>query len=509
MLERKTQSKKPRATRFLPGSSAPPKPKNDMPSSSEPKNDMPSSSEQRSVIPAPMEQRFAASIATERMAVMTVQRPSLPDNTPVANLLRELQAGKGGRSNSLWASWDTAVESVWANRTRSLLTMLGIVIGIAAVIGALTLAQGVGAFFSTLISSQGSNLITVQPGTSFNNSQKKSTTRDLSLQDFQDVAKIQHITGISPVVGPTSGQAVFGAQNWNTRAQGVSTDFETVQNWNVAEGVWFSQSEEAGAQPVAVIGDTVKHNLFDPTGTDPVGQKIRFRSQIFRVVGVLVAKGGFRTDDVIYIPYKAAQARLTNSTSFSQIIMQVDAADNVNVVVQQLTSTIETNHHIPRGSPDDFQSTTSIQLLQRSQQITSSISLLLGGIAAISLTVGGIGIMNIMLVSVTERTREIGLRMAIGARRGDIRNQFLVESLLLCLLGGVIGLLLGLFVGWLSTGVLLSALASGTGDVPFIVTPTTLILPFAVSLIIGVVFGLYPAIRASRLDPIVALRRSR
>ncbi len=473
MLVRKTQPKKPRATRFLPISSAP------------------------------------ATNESEQKAVVPVPRPLPPDNSPVANLLRELQSGKSGRSSSFGASWDTAVESVWANRTRSILTMLGIVIGIAAVIGALTLAQGVGAFFTNLISSQGANTITVQPGTLFNTTQKKSTIRDLSDQDLNAVSKLQHVTAISPVVSSSNGQAVYGAQNWNTRVQGVSIDLEGIQNWNMAEGLWFTQADQAGAQPVAVIGDTVKHNLFDPTGTDPIGKKIRFRNQIFRIVGVLAPKGGFRQDDIIFVPYKAAEARLTNTTALSEIIIQVDTQDNINVVVQQLTSAIEQNHHIARGSPDDFKTTTSTQTLQRAQQTTGAISLLLSGIAAISLTVGGIGIMNIMLVSVTERTREIGLRMAIGARRKDIRNQFLVESLLLCVLGGVIGLGLGLFVGWLSTGVLLSAIAGSAGNVPFIVTPTTLILPFVVSLTVGVVFGLYPAIRASRLDPIVALRRAR
>ncbi|GAC1367272.1 MAG: ABC transporter permease [Ktedonobacteraceae bacterium] len=469
MLVRKQQPKKPRATRFVPVSQA----------------------------------------AAEESTVVPAHSPSPPAHSPVADLLRELQSGKTGRDSSFGASWDTAVESVWANRTRSLLTMLGIVIGIAAVIGALTLAQGVGAFFTNLISSQGANTITVQPGTLFNTTQKKSTIRDLSQQDLLSISRLQHVIASSPIVSAGNGQAVYGTQNWNTRTQGVSIDIETIQNWNMAEGIWFTQADEAGAQPVAVIGDTVKHNLFDPTGTDPVGKKIRFRSQVFRIVGVLAPKGGLRQDDVIFVPYKAAEARLTNTTALSQIIVQVDAQENLDVVVQQLTSAIEQNHRIARGSPDDFKTTTSTQTLQRAQQTTGAISLLLSGIAAISLTVGGIGIMNIMLVSVTERTREIGLRMAIGARRRDIRNQFLVESLVLCLLGGVLGLALGLFVGWLSTGVLLSAIAGSAGNVPFIVTPTTLILPFAVSLIIGVVFGLYPAVRASRLDPIVALRRAR
>ncbi len=235
--------------------------------------------------------------------------------------------------------------------------------------------------------------------------------------------------------------------------------------------------------------------------------------QLFRVTGVLAAKGGFNRDDVIFVPYETIQTRLFHGQNavFDEIDVEADGRSNLDLVNQEITTILKVNHRIPLGGSDDFQTETSVQVIQREDQYTQVITNVLTGIAAISLTVAGIGIMNIMLVSVTERTREIGARMSIGARRRDIRNQFLIEALFMCLLGGTIGLLIGVFVGWLMVGVIvLAILGSGaSGTLPLIITPATLILPFAVSAGIGIIFGLYPAIRASRLDPIAALRRAR
>ncbi|HYX51765.1 MAG TPA: FtsX-like permease family protein [Ktedonobacteraceae bacterium] len=248
----------------------------------------------------------------------------------------------------------------------------------------------------------------------------------------------------------------------------------------------------------SLLGQTVYHNLFDTSGDDPIGRTIRVRDQLFRVIGVLQAKGGsFNQDDIVFVPFTAALTRLKNTTYVDQIQVQVDTADNVSQVQLDLNTLLERRHHIPNGSPDDFQTISSSQLLQTAQQFTQTLTFLLVGIAAISLTVGGIGIMNIMIVSVTERTREIGIRMSIGARRSDIRNQFLIEALVLSLGGGVIGMALGLLLGF--------AITHAFG-LPFVITTSSILMPFMVSASIGIIFGLYPAVRASRLDPIVALR---
>jgi putative ABC transport system permease protein len=392
-----------------------------------------------------------------------------------------------------------ALEALWSNKLRSLLTGLGIFIGVAAVIAALTLTQGAGAFITGNIASLGTNVITIIPGaaTSRGAFGGAGTTQSLTPQDAIALKNIRHINAISPIIS-LNAQVVFGKQNWNTRIQGVNTAFQDIQGWQMSEGDWFSETDVSGGQPVAILGQTVAHNLFDATGTDPVGQTIRIRDQEYRVIGVLEAKGGgFNQDDVVFVPFNTALIRLKNTTFVDQILVQVDSSGNVNQVQQDITTILERRHQIPSGGLDDFRAISSTQLLQTAQQFTQILTYLLVGIAGISLTVGGIGIMNIMIVSVTERTREIGIRMSIGARRSDIRNQFLIEALVLSLIGGVIGMLMGFFLGLLIT--------SATG-LPFVITAVSILLPFVISSIIGIVFGLYPAIRASRLDPIVALR---
>jgi len=293
---------------------------------------------------------------------------------------------------------------------------------------------------------------------------------------------------------------VFGNQNWNTRVQGVYPNYQSIQSWQMARGTWYSTDDETAAQPVAVIGQTIVDNLFATTGTNPIGQTIRINGQLFRVVGQLQSKGaqGFTNpDDVIFVPYSTALSRLKNSTYIDQIQVQVDNANNVNQVQLIVTALLEKRHHITAGVADDFRVRNSNQLVQTAQQQSTVLGALLVGIAAISLSVGGIGIMNIMLVSVTERTREIGIRMAIGARQRDIRNQFLIEALTLSSLGGIIGITLGILGGF--------ALVSAF-HLPFVPSIPAVLLAFGVSAAVGVVFGLYPAVRASKLDPIVALR---
>jgi putative ABC transport system permease protein len=297
-----------------------------------------------------------------------------------------------------------------------------------------------------------------------------------------------------------SAQLVYSGQNWNTRVEGVYPDYQSVGNWQLAEGSWYTQADEDAGTPLAVLGQTTEQNLFTGVADDPIGQTILINSQPFRVVGVLQAKGtaaAVNQDDVVFVPYSAAATRLKNTPNVDQIQVQVDNANNVTGAESAITALLERLHGLPAGGPDDFTIRSSDQLVQTAQSSSQTLTFLLVGIAAISLLVGGIGIMNIMLVSVTERTREIGIRMAVGARRGDIRNQFLIEALTLSAAGGIIGIVLGMVGGYIMTQVF---------SLPFAPNPFAILLAFGVSAAIGVCFGFYPAVSASRLDPIVALR---
>ncbi len=406
-----------------------------------------------------------------------------------------------GRRNTLRANFTSAAEALWANRLRSLLTALGVIVGVAAVIGAVTLTAGTSALINSRLSSLGTNVISIIPGATqtggvFGAAGSRQT---LTLDDATAVASVPHVTSVSPILGSTA-QLVYGAQNWNTRAMGVYPSYQAIGNWQIAQGAWFTSGDESSRNPVAVLGQTTYQNLFAVAAANPIGQSILINGQAFQVVGVLQAKGttaGANQDDVVFVPFSAAQTRLNNSQYVSQIAAQVDNANDVNGAETAITSLLEQRHNIAAGGTDDFTVRSSNQLVATAQTFASTLTVLLVGIAAISLIVGGIGIMNIMLVSVTERTREIGIRMAIGARRRDIRNQFLIEAMALSAAGGLIGIGIGLTAGYLLTT---------NFGLPFAFNPLPILLAFGVSAGIGVAFGLYPAIRASRLDPIVALR---
>ncbi len=453
-----------------------------------------SSSTQPPVRRVALRPQEASSPATPRTAA------AAGTSSPLANLMQEIRGKRYRQSTGgmLGANFTSALEALRANSTRSFLTILGIFIGVAAVIAALTLTQGTSTYVSNQIASLGTSII-ISPGVSQTSgaSQGIGSSSTLTPQDAEALAGLPHIIAASPIIA-TSALVVFGNQNWTTQVEGASNSIQTIQNWQLAQGGWYSTNDEALGTPVAVLGDTVYHSLFDASGTNPLGQKIRIASQTFTVIGVLAPQGGgFSNDDVIFVPVKAAQVRLRNTTNVDQIMVAIDDASNVTTVAQAATTLLRQNHRLVNGEANDFTVFTFTQVLQRVGQTTQVLAFLLIGIAAISLTVGGIGIMNIMLVSVTERTWEIGIRMSVGARRRDIRNQFLIEALVLCLIGGVIGLALGLLIGLLVT-----RLAS----LPFVVTATTIIVPFAVATAIALVFGLYPAIRAAQLDPIVAIR---
>ncbi|HEY0757214.1 MAG TPA: ABC transporter permease [Ktedonobacteraceae bacterium] len=426
--------------------------------------------------------------------------PATAQSTALASLLAELRVRKSRRGTvtMLGANFESALDALWMNRLRSFLTALGIFIGVAAVIGALTLTQGASAQVNGQIGSLG-NTVMVAPGSANNGGISGGTgsLSTLTLQDSQSLSSLPHVAAVSPLI-VASAQVVYGNQNWSTQIEGAATSLQIIQNWQLAKGTWFSTDDQANGTPVALLGDTVWHNLFDTSGNNPIGQSIRIRDETFRVVGVLAPQGGgFAQDDVVIIPVTTAQIRLKNTSNVDQILVQVDDANNVAQVAQAVSDTLQKNHHILDPNNDDFTVQTFTQILQRVGQFSQILTLLLVGIAAISLTVGGIGIMNIMLVSVTERTWEIGIRISIGARRRDILNQFMVEALVLCLVGGLLGLGLGLLIGLGITKL---------SQLPFIVTPSTLILPFAVSGGIALVFGIYPAVMAARLDPIVAIR---
>ena len=433
------------------------------------------------------------------------------------SILPPLKRGDFDRAGKLGINFSVAGEALWANRLRSLLTTLGIFIGVAAVVSMVSLIQGISANWTDTISSLGTNMIIIAPGTGNNvaNSGLSSsggvsvssrvtsslpaaeTTLSLTPSDATAVAKIPDVTAVSPIIS-IHGQVISGNRNWNTRIAGVDTSLEQIQNWTIAQGAWFTTNDEQGAKSVVVLGQTVYQQLFAASGEDPIGKTIRIDKQPCRVVGVLATKGGAAaTDDVAFVPFSLALGRLKNNGYVDQIVVRVDDASNIDAAQQAITALLEQRHHIARGSADDFNLTSSKQLLDTFNQILSLATALYVSIASISLTVGGVGIMNIMIVSVTERTREIGIRMSLGAQRQDIRNQFLIEAVTLSLVGGVIGMLFGLLLGFGLTNRL---------GVPFVITPTSLLVPFAVSAGVGVIFGLYPAVRAARLDPIEALR---
>lgn len=487
--------------------------------------------------------------ATRNSPVRRKQSGSKPVPTFPAPRTRTIAGG---------ATLDSALEALQANRLRSFLTMLGVIIGVSAVIAVVTLTQGVNKSVNDRFAGLGTNVLTISPGTTSSFGARAAAGSSQTLTVADALTQVAHVLNVSPILG-VSAQVIYQDQNWNTTVRGVYPDFQTIQNWQVAEGNWFSDQDEQTGAPVAVLGQTVIANLF-PTGTvDPLGQIIRVGSQSFRVIGVLQAKGSQGTanaDDVIFVPFTAANNRLKPSLYVNQIQVQIDDISNVTQAQLDITALLRTRHHLSgpdpslqqsasatrqtftlgggnpgagqgnRGGfsgqgggrnggttsasstrsgtrtravtnpPNDFQILNVNQLIQTAQQNSAILTILLIGIAAISLAIGGIGIMNIMLVSVTERIREIGIRMAVGARRRDIRNQFLLEAVMLSTIGGVMGIMLGLGGGL--------ALTVGLG-LPFVLSPTPALIAFTVSATVGIVFGLYPAVRAARLDPITAL----
>jgi putative ABC transport system permease protein len=402
---------------------------------------------------------------------------------------------------SLYRNCVSAGRALRMNKMRSLLTSLGIIIGVGAVIVMIAISEGSAATINQRLSTLSPNELIIRSGSASAGGvrQGAGTQQTLTVADANAVSQAPNVSAASPVLN-ASGQVVFQSQNWSTTVQGVYPNFQQINNWQVQEGNFFTSSDESSGAAVAVIGQTVADNLFTIQGIDPVGQQVRIGEVPFTVVGVLASKGSTgltNVDDVVYVPFSTARQRLVGGQYVSAIDVLVNSSNNVNNAQSSIEQVMEQQHHISDPSQDDFTIQNQNQILQTAQGISQSLTLLLVGVAAVSLLVGGIGIMNIMLVSVTERTREIGIRMAIGARSRDVMTQFLVEAIMLSAVGGIIGILLGI------AG---ASIFSLSASFPFVLNPLAILLAFGFAALVGIIFGFYPARRAARLDPIVALR---
>jgi putative ABC transport system permease protein len=384
---------------------------------------------------------------------------------------------------------------------RTALTMLGMIIGVAAVITMVALGTGAQSSIEAQIQTAGTNMIIVQAGnfTQGGVRQGQGNASTLTPDDSAEIAKLPGVQYAAAGVN-TRGQMVAGNQNWNTQLQGTDVDLPLIRSWNVDQGSFFTSIDVTTASKVVVLGSIVRDQLFGPD-VNPVGQVIRIQNQPFTIVGVLTSKGqsggGQDQDDVAFAPYTTVMKKIRGITFIQQVQVSAQSSGEVAVVADRISSLLRTRHKIQPGDPDDFMVRTIEEMANVRKEATQTMTALLASIAGVSLLVGGIGIMNIMLVSVTERTREIGLRMAIGARGRDVLFQFLVEAIVLSLFGGGIGIALG--VG-LSQGV---TLWQGW---PTAVSTDAIVIAFGFAAAIGVFFGFYPARKAAALDPIDALR---
>jgi len=380
--------------------------------------------------------------------------------------------------------------------------MLGIIIGVASVIAMLAIGQGSKQSIQETISEMGSNMLMVQPGSQMRGGVKmgRSTSQTLKLKDVKAIQeKSEYIGAVSPVV-TGGGQVIYGSKNWPTSVQGGSTDYFEIKKLEVINGDYFTDKDVKSAAKVCLLGQTVVENLFEE-GEDPVGKTIRFNKIPFKVIGVLEEKGentfGQDQDDVMIAPYTTVQKRILAITHIQSIYTSAINEESVEPGMEELEGILRLEHKLKDADENDFHVRSQQELITTFSSTSELLTVLLATIAGISLIVGGIGIMNIMYVSVTERTREIGLRMAVGGRSVDIMFQFLIEAVLISISGGIIGLCLGLGSSYIVSNVL---------GWPTVVTSFSVILSFVVCSITGIFFGWYPALKASQLDPIDALR---
>ena len=392
--------------------------------------------------------------------------------------------------------------SLSSNKARSFLTMLGIVIGISSVIALVSVGQGATASVTSNISSLGSNLLLIYPGSSRNSgpvSGGAGSAQTLTLDDAKAIKS--DISGVSAVAAELSRryQVTYKSNNSNSQVVGTEQSYAQIRNIETSSGYFISDDQVKSFSKVAVIGPTIQEELFG-AGVDPVGQTIKINQIQFKVVGLTTSKGGTgfnNSDNSIYVPISTAQRFLAGRSSISDINVQAASQEQISTAQEEITQLLLSRHNISDAASADFSITNQADIVSSLSSITGTLTLLLGAIAGISLLVGGIGIMNMMLTTVTERTREIGLRKAIGAKRTDITAQFLSESVALTFVGGIIGIILGIAI---------SILISKFGSFNTAITWQSILLAFGVSALVGIVFGYYPARRAAKLNPIEALR---
>ena len=393
-----------------------------------------------------------------------------------------------------------AVNALLANKLRSLLTMLGIIIGVGAVIAMVSIGMGVRTSVADSFASLGSNMLIIMPGSTNHGGVRGAagSRKSLKYDDAKAIeSKIKGIDYVSPTVS-SSYQVVNGNLNWNTSVEGVTPELMQIRALKVENGSFISASDMNKRSRVAVIGPTVAANLFG--AENPVGQNIRINNQPFKVIGITASKGqsiGQDQDDVIYIPLTTAQERMLAITHIHSVNIQVSSPEKMDQVQAEIENLLRQRHHIHAGMEDDFTVRNMTSLMESFTENTNMITLLLGSIASISLLVGGIGIMNIMMVSVTERTREIGIRKALGATSSNVLMQFMIESMVIGIVGGVIGI---------ASGILLSKAIGAFGGLTTTVDILPVLVSFSFAVGIGLFFGIYPARKAARLDPIDALR---
>jgi len=399
------------------------------------------------------------------------------------------------------ATFFVALRALRRNKMRSILTALGIIIGVGAVIAMVSIGDGAKSLVEAQVASLGQNVILVFAG-SANSSGARSGyggAGTLTIKDAEAIkSEVRDIQGVSPEV--VGGAQVFAnGLNWGTRIRGESEDYLSIRQWSLSEGAMFTDQDVRGGAKVCIIGQTILNNLF-PEG-DAVGKTIRIRNLPFKVLGILSSKGfsvqGNDQDDVVVIPYTSAMKRFSRQTYLAVINVQAVPSASIPLIELDIQNLLHARHRIAEGRDDDFNVRDQQEIAEAATATTRTMTFLLGTIACVSLVVGGIGIMNIMLVSVTERTREIGIRMAVGAHGSDVLTQFLIEAVVLSLMGGLIGI---------GMGISAAKLLSYFNHWPTLISPTVSLVAFVFSGAVGVFFGYYPALKAAKLDPIEALR---